>query len=410
MKKWLVLFASAMILLCLGGVYAWSAFIDSLIDKYELSVTQTQIIFGTAICVFTVVMIWSGRLQVRYGPRPVALIGGILLSGGYLVCSFSHGSFALLLIGYGLLGGAGIGFGYVCPIAACVKWFPSSRGSVTGIVVASFGAGAVALSNLAESLLGKGLEVLHVFRVIGITYGVIIVFCSLMLSVPDRKDEKALGATIPLGCILRQKAFYMLTVGMLTGTFGGLMVIGNIKPMGLYAGIDENFAKMAVSVFALGNALGRITWGRISDKIGWKSIPISLVWLILSISALIPATFSSVGFLLVATLVGFGFGSCFVVYVAETVRRYGADAVGSVYPLIMLCYGISGLGGPGVGGWLYDMTGTYTASVLVAALVAIAGLTMVLLLARRLRETVDSEGTTAETNSSRRVAESVGSR
>ncbi|MGB9588340.1 MAG: MFS transporter, partial [Armatimonadota bacterium] len=162
MKKWLILFASAMILLCLGGVYAWSAFIDSLIDKYKLSVTQTQIIFGTAICVFTVVMIWSGRLQVKYGPRPIALIGGILLSGGYLVCSLSLGSFAVLLMGYGLLGGAGIGFGYVCPIAACVKWFPSSRGSVTGIVVASFGAGAVVLSNLAESLLGKGLDVLHV--------------------------------------------------------------------------------------------------------------------------------------------------------------------------------------------------------------------------------------------------------
>ena len=389
---YIVLIASVLIQICLGGVYAWSVFVLPLRETYSMTTTQTQVIFGAEIVVFTITMIFAGRLLDRWGPRIVALIGGILFGFGYIFSSYSSGSFTGILIGNGILVGAAIGFGYVCPLSTCVKWFPKYKGLVTGISVAGFGAGAILLSSLADLLYKRGLTVLQVFYQVGLYYGLIIIFCSLFLTLPKETCKDKKQDTVPLGELIKQKKFWALFLGMFAGTFAGLIVIGNLQHIAISARLDPKTALFAISVLSIGNALGRLSWGALSDKLKKKVIPLSLIFLGTAIFLLIPSAFSPPFFLFTAGAVGFGFGGCFVIYTANTAERYGVDSISSIYPLVFISYGFSGILGPALGGYLYDTTGNYTASIMMAAFVVFGGLTGVHLLEMPRKGDVVREG------------------
>jgi len=159
-ERWIVLAAGCAIQCVLGGIYAWSIFTPYLIADYSLNSGQCGLIFGLSILVFTSVMIFSGWFVTHRGARYTALIGAFLYMAGYVTASFSGGSFTLLLFAVGVVAGAGIGFGYVCPLTAGMKWFPNRKGLVTGVAVAGFGGGAILLTAVAERLLNNGMDVL----------------------------------------------------------------------------------------------------------------------------------------------------------------------------------------------------------------------------------------------------------
>jgi MFS transporter, OFA family, oxalate/formate antiporter len=370
-KKYQVLLASLVIQTCLGGIYAWSTFVVPLTTTYGLSPAGAQLIFGVTIMVFTLAMIFAGRLQSRIGPRPVAAIGGVLFAGGYFYAASTGGHLMHLLFGLSILSGIGIGMGYVCPLATCVKWFPKHKGLVTGVSVASFGSGAILLSSIADHFLGRGVDVLTVFRGIAYLYGILIVAAAMFLDVP----EQTAGA-VPYKCyagIWRTRPFRLLCTGMFCGTFSGLLVIGNLKPIGLNFGIEPLYATIAISAFAIGNGIGRVLWGWVLDRAGKIVIPLSLGVLAAAVIALFGVSGMNAGFVAAAFGVGFAFGACFVLYAAHLATAYGSEAVGSVYPLVFLAYGISGVVGPTVGGLLFEISGSYLPSILLAAAVATAG-------------------------------------
>lgn len=382
MDRYVVLAASVAIQLCLGGVYAWSVFVTPLVSEYGFSTAQTQIVFGVVFAAFTVAMVFAGRLQEKRGPRLVATIGGLLFGCGYLLASISGGAFPLILLGVGVIGGVGIGFCYVCPLATCIRWFPQSKGFVTGLAVTGFGGGAVLLSLVAGALIERGSNVLEVFRVVGLVYGVVLVACAMLLRVPRDTFHRP-QRSVPLRRILRQRRFWSLASGMFCGTFAGLMVVGSIKPIGVSTGLDPQQAGLAIAALAVGNAAGRVFWGIVHDRIGRSAIPLSLVVLCMAVVSLLPSASSGSTFALAAALTGFGFGACFVVYAAQVAAEYGSNAIGNVYPIIFLAYGFSGVLGPPAGGALFDKTGDYSASLVVAALITAFGITATILLARR---------------------------
>ena len=157
MNRWFVVVGALLIQLCLGAIYAWGAFTTALQapeGEFKFSAAQTSWIFSAGLASFALVMILAGRLQDKYGPRIIAIIGGLVLGAGYITASFTGTSFPLMLVFIGIVGGAGIGMGYVCPIAACVKWFPDLKGLITGLAVAGFGAGAFIFVKLAGSWVG----------------------------------------------------------------------------------------------------------------------------------------------------------------------------------------------------------------------------------------------------------------
>ena len=182
-NRWLVVAGALIIQVCLGAIYSWSVFVIPLKEVFFYTTTQTQMIFSLALATFALVMIFAGRLQDKKGPRIVATLGGIVLGTGYLLASLTGGSFLLIALTVGIIGGAGIGLGYVCPIAACVKWFPDKRGMVTGLAVAGFGAGAWIFAKVASGFIDT-YGILTSFMYLGVIFMVSVVLGAQLLRNP----------------------------------------------------------------------------------------------------------------------------------------------------------------------------------------------------------------------------------
>jgi OFA family oxalate/formate antiporter-like MFS transporter len=371
-NRWLILAAGCLIQTVLGGIYAWSTFVHYLSKDFGLTSGQCGLIFGVTILVFTSVMIFAGRVLVRKGPRFTALIASVLFAIGYLVASLSGGSFAVLLLSLGVITGCGIGFGYVCPLSVGMKWFPERKGLVTGVAVAGFGAGAIFLSSIAEHYLLGGMDVLVFFRWFGICSGAILFAAALLLHNPPGIVE-SIQAPGDRPCI-RTWPFYLSSFGIFSGTFAGLLIIGNLTPLILKAGLTEQQAALAVGLFAAGNGVGRIVWGKLFDHLNYRSIPLSLFSLAVVVSLLLfplPAWM----LMLAVVLTGFCFGANFVIYASAISRFFGVNEFPRLYPICFMAYGIAGVVGPGMGGWLADQTGTYSAAIYICiALVSFAGI------------------------------------
>jgi MFS transporter, OFA family, oxalate/formate antiporter len=371
-NRWLILLAGCLIQTVLGGIYAWSTFVPYLQEGYKLNVGQCGLIFGATILTFTTAMIFAGNVLLRKGPRFTASISAGLFMIGYLAASFSGGSFLLLLLSIGGIVGCGIGFGYVCPLSVGMKWFPDKKGLVTGVAVAGFGAGAILLSSLAEHILINGMEVLHVFRWLGIIAGLILFGSAQLLCEPSgQPQETAVTHHRPS---LIKGPFPLNVIGIFSGTFAGLLIIGNLTPIVLKAGLSEKQAALSVSIFALGNGAGRIIWGKLFDHFHYKSIPLSLACLALAVGSLLIPASSSV-LMAGIGLIGFCFGANFVLYASAISRFFGTASFPRLYPICFMAYGIAGIIGPGMGGFIADRTGNYQLPIyLCIAIITIAAI------------------------------------
>lgn len=377
-NRWVVLLAGILIQTILGGIYAWSVFVPSLVEGYGLTKGQCGSVFGLTIAVFTVSMIFGGRLLVSRGPRIPALIGAFLFMAGYIVAAASGGRYALLLLGISVLSGMGIGFGYVCPLTVGMQWFPKHRGLITGVSVAGFGGGAILLTSVATHFLDAGMDVLRFFAWIAAVAGGMLIVAALLLAVPEKTGEPARVNRITAD--LFSWPFALCLFGIFMGTFSGLLVIGNLAPIVSDAGFSATVAAGAVSIFAVGNAAGRILWGFLFDRIRYLAIPASLACF--TVLLLLLAVSNSVWLVLLCTvLLGFGFGANFVIYASALSSHFHIDSFPRLYPICFLGYGLAGVTGPGIGGYLADATGSYasalgvsTAMVAVAAVVTALGM------------------------------------
>lgn len=360
-NRWLALTAGCIIQTVLGGIYAWSTFTPYLQKNYGLSMAQCGFIFGTTIFVFTSSMILAGRVLEKRGPRFTAALSALLFLTGYSTASLSGGSFPLLLTGISGIAGCGIGFGYVCPLSVGMKWFPEKRGMVTGVAVAGFGAGAILLSSIAEYFLMNSMDVLLFFRRYGLTAGLTLFAAALFLSEPPGRTAQKSGP-VRLAAVFTWP-FAINAAGLFAGTFAGLIIIGNLSSIVVESGFTEQHGALAVSLFAVGNGLGRIAWGRFFDQLRYKSIPLSLTGFAAAIALLLwPSGIWF--FLFTIILLGFFFGANFVIYAAAISHYYGMASFPRLYPLVFMAYGVAGIIGPGTGGALAGLTGSYRLTIM----------------------------------------------
>jgi MFS transporter, OFA family, oxalate/formate antiporter len=373
MKGTLVLVAAIAMQLCLGGIYAWSIFVPDLRREFGYSSTQAQLVFGTAFLVFTLSGVVTGALQDRHGPRPLGVASGLFVAAGYATAWAGGGNYAILWLGIGVLVGLGIGCGYVCTIATAVKWFPRRKGLIAGLVVGGYGGGAVLLANGAEYLFRRGWEVLDVLGVVGIIYGPIIILAGLALSVPPGEAE-ASPVTFERKRLLGDRRFRALCVAMFCATLPGLLICGNLKPIGLSFGLPPEAAPLAVSFFAIGSGGSRAIWGFLSDRFGRRRLAsLAMISITIAPLSLWLAGGDEFGFLAASLLVGFCHGSSFAIYPAQTAEFYGAPVLGTVYALVLVAHGLAAEVGPGMGGLLYDLTGSFTPGLVFAGVVAAVG-------------------------------------
>lgn len=380
--QWIVLIAGILLQTAIGGIYAWSTFVPSLVEKFGFNQTQTGLIFGVQIIVFTVVTLPAGKILQQKGPRFTASIGALLFSAGYLLASLTGDSFPLMLLSLGAVTGTGIGLVYVCPLTTGMKWFPRNRGMVTGAAVAGFGAGAILLSTVAEHLMySQGQSVHDVFRFTGFVFGGVALLSSLFLSLPSHTAAQAeTGDEKKATPILRSKSFIILAFSMFAGTFAGLLLSAHLKPFMLSQGVIESRALLAISLFAIGNTAGRLTWGVVHDKKGARSTVLcSLFTLLLAVGAMAISATAEITWMLfpLIVLTGFGFGGCFVVYAAAMTSTFGVDILPRIYPVSFIGYGIAALIGPAVGGIIVDQTGSYTPAFTISSLLILTAFLLI---------------------------------
>lgn len=371
MKDTFTVIASFGIMLCLGSVYAWSIFVPELINTYHFSGAQTQIIFGLLIAVFATTMIFAGRMERTYGPRFLTFLSALLFFFGYLLAGLSKGNFMLVLTGIGIFAGIGTGLGYLVAITAPSRIYPEKNGLVTGISAAGFGLAAVLMSGFSNYLFGIGKSVTDIFIYISLIYGLILLFLSLFMNAPPYKKSYKVP---DIKKIVLETRFLRLFLGILFGTFAGLLIIGNLRPMGQIYNIPDYYLVMGISAFAISNFSGRILWGLLSDNIS----PRFCVLFALSMQAVFLYLFgylslNTPSFIILSFGTGFCFGANFVLFAKETAKEYGLDNLGSIYPFIFLGYAIAGILGPMTGGLAFDLFGNYSFAAYLAGTISIMG-------------------------------------
>jgi len=376
-NRWIVVGGALMVQLALGAVYAFSIFTSPLADSLGHPAASFQIlgIFATSIAVFAVTVIFAGRIQDGRGPRIVATIGGFVYGAGYLLASVSTENLAMMYLSYGVAGGVGLGLGYVCPLAAALKWFPDKKGFVGGIAVAGFGAGAFLFTQVGKMLISEtGLS--GGFFYLGLIFTLMVVLGAQLLTNPP-------AGWIPKGYdpnsssngngkvdytqreMLRTRSFLSLWLMFALSGTAGLMMISNVKNVAIY--LDPTKATMVVAEFqliagilALFNGAGRIAWGSVSDRIG-RIRTLRLMFVIQAVVLFGVAGFLTVkpsgellqfmGLTAFASLVGFTFGGNFALFPSITFEYFGPKNMGNNYGYVFTSYGFAGALGaliPGV--------------------------------------------------------------
>lgn len=395
MNRWLVVIGAIMIQLCLGAIYAWSVFTPEL-KTAGWSKLDTQIVFAVGLATFAVVMVFAGRKLNAWGPRNLAIAGGLTLGTGYILAGVSGGiAFWWVILGVGVIGGAGIGLAYVVPIAVGMNWFPDHKGMITGLAVAGFGFGAMAWVKIAGAWgnLIASIGLPQTFIVYGIAFAAMVLIGSIWMQFPpvgwrpagySQPESKAGsgGEEFTPDEMLHTPQFYLIFLTFAVSAGAGLMSIGLMKLYPMEAlqasGYDpiksSAIAGTAMAVFfSLANGIGRIVWGVLSDKLGRKN---SVVIMAGSQGIIFLAFASMAGneFLLYlgAALIGFNFGGNFALFPSLTADEFGNRAVGQNYPYIFLSYGAGGIIFPMFGGMLGDM-GNFPLAFSVCGIACLAG-------------------------------------
>ncbi|MEO0019356.1 MAG: OFA family MFS transporter [candidate division WOR-3 bacterium] len=390
-NRWLIVVGALLIQLCLGAIYAWSVFRKPLESTLNITSTQASLPFSFVLVFFALATVIGGRLQDRFGPRIVAIIGGFLLALGMILASFAQ-NIAMLVIAYGVISGIGIGFAYVCPISAGVKWFPDKRGLITGLAVAGFGAGALIVGPLARAMIDS-TGVFATFRYLGIAYLILIFIGALILRNPPsgykplgwNPPQPAAGTTVrtdfSAGQMLKTAQFWLIWLTYFAGCAAGLMIIGQTSPIAQeLARFSKETAALGVSILAIFNALGRIFWGRISDTIG-RTRALLLMFLINAVAIFGYFLIPSIPFIfwIGIALVGSSFGGYLAIYPAVTADFYGTKYSGINYGLVFTAYGIGGLLSNIFAPRMKEITGNYNAAFLITALLCLAAAVVIIL-------------------------------
>jgi MFS transporter, OFA family, oxalate/formate antiporter len=389
MDRRLVIAGAILVQLALGAIYSWSVFTKILTDPagiYRFSATQTAWIFSAGLTTFAAVMVLAGRWQVKLGPRPLSMMGGLLLGLGYVLGGLFGSSFWTQFFFIGVMAGAGIGMAYVVPIAVGVKWFPDKKGLITGLAVAGFGFGATIWVKLAGSWFGGLLHttqlfnlsnVQSVFLIYGFVFAALVLLGSIfMVNPPEGYKPAGWEPLKTVGEIanddegfspdrmLRTPQFYSIWSIFAFSAIAGLMVIYCIQLFGMdalgYRGVENAVAitGTAMAWYAIFNGLGRIAWGMISDHIGRKAAIIAMSALqgvvMLSLYHGFITFGMATGLIVGASLVGFNYGGIFALFPAITADYFGNKQVGRNYGWVFTSYGVAGIIGPLLAGIFKD--------------------------------------------------------
>jgi OFA family oxalate/formate antiporter-like MFS transporter len=384
-NRWTIAIAGVFMQVALGAVYAWSVFRIPLAKQFGWSISEVTLTFTISIFVLGIAAFFGGLWLNRKGPRVVALTGGVLYGLGVFLASFSAHKLWWLYFSYGLIGGLGLGFSYIVPVAVLVKWFPDRRGLITGIAVGGFGAGALITAPVATALIQR-IGVLSTFAYLGIAYLIVTVLAALfMRNPPDGWKSEGWTPThfrttqssvhdYTLAEALRTWQWYALWLLLFLNTIAGISIISQEAPIfEELVGVSAVVAAGMVGIASIGNALGRVFWAWVSDLITRRAtffvmflLQVLLFWFLPNVAIV---TLMTILTFIVLMCYGGGFGTM----PAFAADYFGSKNVGPIYGLMLTAWGCASLVGPLLIAYMREMTGSYHGALhIIALLMAIS--------------------------------------
>lgn len=390
-NRWGVAAAGFLMQMALGAVYAWSVFRTPLAKQFHWSISQVTLTFTICVFVLGVAAFFGGLWLNRKGPRVVALTGGFLYGLGVFLASFSADKLWWLYLSYGLIGGIGLGFGYIVPIAVLVKWFPDRRGLITGIAVAGFGGGALVTAPAATYLI-QSVGVLKTFAYLGVSYLVVTMTTGyFMQNPPDgwkpegwnpsaTQSKQRAAKDYTLAGALRTWQWWAMWSLLFLNTCAGISLISQESPMFQeIAKVSVIAAAGMVGIASIGNAVGRIFWAWISDAITrrWTFVTMFLlqVGLFWFLPGIVSASFLTVVSFIILMCYGGGFGTM----PAFAADYFGSKNVGPIYGLMITAWGCASAFGPLLIAHMRQASGSYAGGLhLIAGIMAVSVLLPIL--------------------------------
>jgi MFS family permease len=396
-NRWLIPPAALAVHLCIGQAYATSVYKTALVEHFDTSLTAIGIIFSIAIVMLGLSAAVFGTWVDRNGPRAAMFVAAICWSVGFLVGSLgiATGQLWLLYLGYGVIGGIGLGIGYISPVSTLIKWFPDRPGLATGMAIMGFGGGALIASPLSRQLMGfydsgydpsdpksvpVGSAVALLFLTLGLVYLVFMLFGSFIVRVPadDWRPEgfdpstvkqKALVTTesVSAGNAIKTPQFWLLWVVLFCNVTAGIGILEQAAPMiqdffrtGEGSLVAATAAAGFVGVLSLFNMAGRFSWSTTSDYIGRK--PIYMIYLGVGIALyIILATLGSTAtwiFVLTAAIIISFYGGGFATVPAYLRDLFGTFQVGAIHGRLLTAWSAAGVAGPLIVNTVLDTRGT----------------------------------------------------
>ncbi len=364
---------------CLGTVYAWSFFQTILVRQSGWTFTQTAWAFSITIFCLGVSAAWAGQALPRLGPRRLALMGSALFSGGYVFAAWALHleSLWLFYLGYGVIGGAGIGMGYVTPVATVAKWFPDQKGLVTGIVVMGFGVGAFLLSKgLAPFLVVRAAhELALVFLWLGVIFACVLIPCSLFLRDPPEPSGSSVvqGAEPPPASAqpesvwpyLKSPSFVILWIVFFFNIAAGISVISfqsellqevwGLSNASLEPAVLAEYGATLIAISSLCNGVGRLFWGLLSDRIGRVAVFRILLASQMVVFGILMTETNPWVFSALVCYVLLCFGGGFATMPSFILDVFGPKKMSTIYGAILTAWAAAGIVGPVYVGYLKDV-------------------------------------------------------
>ncbi len=388
-SRWLVPPAALAVHLCIGQAYSLSVFnlpfskligIKESVPGQDWDLTTTVWIFNIAFVFLGLSAALFGKWLERVGPRKAMFVSALCFCGGFMVSAvgiYLH-TIWLLYLGSGVLGGIGLGLGYISPVSTLIKWFPDRPGMATGMAIMGFGGGALIGSPLADNLMKfyatpTSVGVLQTFVTMGILYFVLMMFGVFTVRVPaaDWKPEgyappvKNDNAMITTASVTADEAiktpqFYFLWLVLFLNVTAGIGILAQASPL-----IQEMFpgrvtaaaAAGFVGLLSLFNLVGRFFWSSLSDIIGRKYTYMIYLGLGCALYALVPSLGSAgnlVLFVLVFCVILSMYGGGFATIPAYLRDMFGTYQVGAIHGRLLTAWSAAAIAGPSIVTYLRD--------------------------------------------------------
>ncbi|SPE41882.1 Major facilitator superfamily MFS_1 [Candidatus Sulfopaludibacter sp. SbA3] len=389
-NRWLLAAAGVLMQIAFGAVYAWSVFRIPLSHAYGWTIAEVTAAFEIAIFVVGFAAFAGGLWMKRSGPRPVALAAAVLYGLGTMLTGTAR-SLGILYLTYGVIGGAGLGLGYIVPIATLVKWFPDKRGMITGLAVAGFGAGALVTAPVANSLIAS-VGVGRTFEILGLAYLVVVFACALVMrNPPEGYAPAGYSAAVSqpgrstVDFTLRQALgtwqWYALWLTLFLNTTAGIAIISQASPMAQeISGVSAATAAGMVGLISIANGSGRFLWAWFSDAVGLRTVFLMMFVLQSAAFLLLSQVHQFALLSLFAFLILLCYGGGFGTMPAFATDYFGAAQIGSIYGLMLTAWGFAAVFGPSLVAEIRQATGHYQGAMRWLALATLVSAVVPLLL------------------------------